>query len=71
MSDTPKLSGWQVLRDPARPTWPGVLVVSNEPSSGFISVTAGSPKNFADSKVLGDRIAFLLTFDEDFPSVSR
>lgn len=53
---THPLTKWEVLRDPARPNWPGVLVTTHDMWEGFISVEAGMPRNFADSKALADRI---------------
>lgn len=45
---------WQILLDPARPTWPGVLV-RNADGDGF-DVLAGKPYNFADSLKLAERL---------------
>ncbi len=47
---------WRIVRDPVRPNWPGVLVVSDE-DGAVIHVEAGRPVNFADSHTLAKRIA--------------
>lgn len=57
---SPTTAIWKCLRDPARPSWPGVLVVTDNFADGFISVDAGQPKNFADSLALAERIAAAL-----------
>lgn len=60
----PGLAGWQVLLDPARPNWPGCLVVANEFGNGFIQVTAGSPPDFDSSRELAESIARMLNMKD-------
>jgi hypothetical protein len=67
----PTAQQWEVLRDPARPNWPGVLVVTKNFHEGFISVDAGNPKNFADSKALADRIAKALSSVGEAPALTE
>lgn len=52
---TTEVGEWKVLRDPARPNWPGVLVVPSDNSS-LVHVEAGRPVNFADSVALAERL---------------
>lgn len=54
--DTPQ---WLVVLDPARPSWPGVLIAC-QVAPVLISVEAGEPLNFADSKAWADQIVALL-----------
>ena len=52
MSKTPR-TGWIIVRDPARPQWPGVLLVLGH---GRIAVEDGEPTNFQDSNRLAIRL---------------
>lgn len=45
---------WEIVRDLARPYWPGVLLVG--PAGAFVKVEAGEPVNFADSNALAERL---------------
>jgi hypothetical protein len=47
-----------VVKDPARPLWPGLLIVG--PGDAFMQIVAGSPHNFASSETLANRIAAAL-----------
>jgi len=56
----PEKGEWKIKRDPAAPTWPGMLVVNEKFGSGFLKVVAGDPPNFRDSDALAERIVAAL-----------
>ena len=43
----------EILLDPARPSWPGVLLVVGD---DVVRIEAGNPLNFADSKAKAERL---------------
>jgi hypothetical protein len=50
---------WEIFLDPARPSWPGVLVAPAD-RHALIHVEAGHPINFAESRALAERIVAAL-----------
>lgn len=56
--DTPAVSPLpRIVRDPARLNWPGFLVVQGDV---FIEVSAGTPKNCEDSRLVAEKVAAAL-----------